>query len=113
MNLFDYTTDTDIYPLTTSRDTIIVALTDEVRVHGVDGVPAQLGLLGVCRLELPVQHHLEVGGLDLLVEILEVHVVVDEDAALAEGLDLDAVERVADQGIAVDLAQLLDENSLS
>ena len=42
----------------------------------------------------------------LLVELLEVHVVVDEDAALAEGLDVDAVEGVAHERVAVRLGQL-------
>ena len=43
---------------------------------------------------------------DLLIEVLEVDVVVDEDAALAEGLDVDAVKGVAHQRVSVGLSQL-------
>ena len=57
-------------------------------------------------VELLIEHDLQVRSGDWLVEVLEVDVVVDNDAALTEGLDLETVERVADQRVSVNFRQL-------
>ena len=57
-------------------------------------------------VELLIEHDLQVRSGDWLVEVLEVDVVVDDDAALTEGLDLETVERVADQRVSVNFRQL-------
>ena len=57
-------------------------------------------------VELLIEHDLQVRSGDWLVEVLEVDVVVDNDAALTEGLDLETVERVTDQRVSVNFRQL-------
>ena len=57
-------------------------------------------------VELLIEHDLQVRSGDWLVEVLEVDVVVDDDAALTEGLDLETVERVTDQRVSVNFRQL-------
>jgi hypothetical protein len=79
-------------------------LTDKVRVLGIDVEPSQHG--APVPFHLLVEDALEVVGADLLVKAVEVDVVVDEDAALAERLNVDAVEGVADKRVAIGLCQL-------
>jgi hypothetical protein len=57
-------------------------------------------------LELLVKNRFEVGGRNGLLELIEVDVVVDDDAALAECLDLQPVEGVTDQGVAINFSEL-------
>ena len=82
-----------------------MGLTDEISVGRVYGEPSKLRG-SILAVKLLVENHLEVSGRDWLVEVLEVDVVVDEDAALAESLDLQVVEGVPDEGVAVNLGQL-------
>ena len=80
-------------------------LTNEIGVCRINGKPSQLRG-PVLTLELLVENRFEVGGRNGLLELIEVDVVVDDDAALAEGLDLQPVEGVADQGVAINFSEL-------
>ena len=87
------------------RITYWFRLTDEICIGRVDSESSKLRS-SILAVKLLVEDRLEVGGWDWLVEVLEVDVVVDKHAALAEGLNLQAVERVPDEGVAVNLGQL-------
>jgi hypothetical protein len=80
-------------------------ITNEICVGRIDSEPSELRS-SVLTFELLVENDLEVCGGDRLLELLEVNVVVDEDAALAECLDLEAIEGVADQRVPIHFRQL-------
>ena len=80
-------------------------ITNEISVSRIDSEPSELRC-SVLTFELLVEDDLEVCGGDRLLELLEVNVVVDEDAALAERLDLEAIEGVTDQGVPIHFGQL-------
>lgn len=86
-------------------------LTDEIRPIRIHHESSEFGHpFAVAGLHLLVQDSLEVGCHDILVEVLEVDVVVDQDGSLAEGLNVDAVKGVTDQGVPVGFGKLEIEN---
>jgi hypothetical protein len=80
-------------------------ITNEICVGRIDSEPSELRC-SVLTFELLVEDDLEVCGGDRLLELLEVNVVVDEHAALAERLDLEAIEGVTDQRVPINFGQL-------
>ncbi len=80
-------------------------ITNEICVSWIDSKPSELRC-SVLTFELLVENDLKVCGGDRLLELLEVNVVVDEDAALAERLDLEAIEGVTDQRVPINFGQL-------
>ena len=84
-----------------------VLCTDEVAVFRVNpevGGPQHVGVVVLPRL--PVHGVLQVLGGDGPRQLLEHHVVVDHDAAAAEGLHLDPLEGLAQGGLQIDPLQL-------
>ena len=93
---------------------MVVLCTNEVAVFRVNpevGGPQHVGV--VVLPGLPVHGVLQVLGGDGPLQLLEDHVVVDHDAAAAEGLHLHPLEGLAQRGLEVDALQLQMRNSVS
>ena len=89
----------------------MLLLTYEVSVVWINLEPAQCcdsvgAAVGPEALKLLIEDKLEICCGDWLREVLEMDVVVNHDAALAESLNLNAVEGLSEQGVSVNGTQL-------